>query len=168
LYGSGSGAYWLIEDNNGNISVQPEAGQILEIRDARITSDALYFLGRKAVNNTRFLKKNEKEALAVRLKEVKPEVYGGDGYAVVEVTGGKPDYSYLWESFTGSGWTFKGVTQNLINASANEYRLTVQDTKGVTVQIQVSIATSQDGDFLATSGGDFITTTGGDKIRVRI
>ena len=49
---------------------------------------------------------------------------GGDGGIDIEITGGTPNYSYLWSN--------SAVTQDLVNVNVGDYSLTVTDSRNCT------------------------------------
>ena len=161
-YGDISGLWWLLEDNNLNFSDEIQAGQNLEVRDEIINRSARFFRGEnRKINNSDQINLNEDEPLVITIEEIRNEVYGGDGYIKIKVSGGKPSYSYLWSS--------GATTKNLLNVSAGAYTLLVEDAKGNQASVAVSIGTDTTGNFLAERASlQDILTTSGEKIRLNV
>jgi hypothetical protein len=162
LYGDISGYWWLLEDNHLNIESEIIPGQFLKVREAFIKDKALFFRNsEKEINNSDGFRFADNNSLSLTVQQVKNELYGNDGYIVIEVSGGKTPYGFLWS--TGA------ITKNLLNASAGVYTVTVEDAKGQKLIQSLALGTDNTGNWLTEKKtGMPVTTKAGSKIRFKI
>lgn len=132
-YGEISGVWDLIDDNNfvDGLDTTIQGGQILKIRDGDgFTANTIteYFNLYPAVVNNSDFDSPITGRLSLVLVEIGNENNGSDGYIIIDVVGGKPDYFFEWKK-EGSDVAISH-SQNLVAQSAGTYSVTVADADG--------------------------------------
>jgi|GEM_PF-1825013 len=159
-YGDISGFWWLLEDNSLTVESEIKSGDVLEIRNAFLDSDAVYFRqNNREINNSDTVDAGD-VSLAVQITAIQNEELGGDGSVRVSVTGGKAPYAYLWSN--------GATTKNLSNVSAGSYTLVVEDGRGSQVTISVYISVVDTSDYLTDHDRHFIFARSGNKIQLKL
>lgn len=155
-YGNASGVFSLLEDNGLTLDSTLTAGQTLTIRGGVTDTAAGYFRARgRVVNNTNF-DNIVGLPLSVRLVELRNALYGNDGFARVEVSGGTLPYSFNWSN---------GQTgQNLVAVGPGDYSLTVTDANGAFRVLSISIVSADPNGYLIDENGNYITDEYGNRI----
>ncbi len=168
VYGSVEGIYWLVEDNGLTLDSFIQSGQQLSVRADNITPQAAilagYFTSQAISINNSDEVAFVGQVLTVQLLQLGNARDGLGGFAVVEVTGGSLPYRFAWQREGDSNFVY--TAQNLSNAVPGMYALTVTDSIGAQVFLQVDILNRTTKKYLATRLGSLILTTHQQKIVV--
>lgn len=166
FYGSIEAGLFEILDKNGlTLDSNIEAGQVLIIDDNISNTNTKYFQKDKIIiNNTDYEDVPAIiEELTITIISIGNEMKAGDGHINISVSGGTKPYSYEW---TSDG-NLVSTKQNLVNASAGTYTLTVTDSAGTKRMItDLFIAIGYDAIYLVDSFGNLIVDGSGSPIRV--
>lgn len=166
FYGSVEvGLFKLLDDNGLTLDSNIEAGQVLIIDDNISNTNTKYFQKEKIIiNNTDYEDVPAIiEELSIIIISIGNEMRAGDGYINIRVSGGTKPYSYEW---TSDG-NLVSTKQNLVNASAGTYTLTVTDSAGQIKQItDLFIAIGDNAIYLVDSFGNLIVDGNGNPIRI--
>jgi hypothetical protein len=167
LYGAIEGVFWLMADNNLQLDSFIKSGQVLRVREEKLSVTADYFLSR-TINNTDDGRKEGGELL-LSLVRVGNATDGKGGFALVSVEGGYLDYAFYWTDETGQLVT---RSQNLTGAGPGSYTLVVIDARGQSAELKVDILNRITKSYLVfrpSSGqrSGYIVTRELDKIEIR-
>lgn len=131
IYGDISGVWDIIDDNSltEGLDSDLEGGQVLMIREGEtFTANTIteYFNRYPAfINNSDYEDFGVIVAFSLILREIGNENNGNDGYVIIDIVGGKADYSFQWVNVdTGA---IVSTSQNLVAAPAGTYSVTSVD-----------------------------------------
>jgi len=171
LYGDLTKVWDIIDDNSliDGLDADLEGGQILSIRDgSQLTANTIteYFnLYPTIVNNSDYEDTGIVGVLKVILKQIGNEVNGGDGFILIDVTGGKATYQFLWKNQDTN--VEVASSQNLVAANSGTYMVTVVDADGNEVTLSnLVIAVADNTVYLVDEFGNYIVDENGNYIIV--
>ncbi|MEJ1242107.1 hypothetical protein WBG78_28425 [Chryseolinea sp. T2] len=133
-YGDITRVWDLIDDNafSEGLDTTLNGGEIILLRDGTaLTANTItgYFDRYPAtINNSDLESTGLVEALSLVLKQIGNENYGSDGFILIDVNGGTPDYFFEWK-LEGND-DIIATTQNLVARSAGTYSVTCMDANG--------------------------------------
>lgn len=168
-YGDIQSIWKLIDDNQLTVDSDLRGGDDLLIDPTFSTNTSIsnYFkLNPFIINNSdNDIVLGIVYTLKLTLLQIGNEIHGGDGYILIDVSGGVAPYSFEWVDMGTN--TVVSNQQNLVNASSGTYSIKVTDSSSTIVsQSYLVIAVGDLNTYLVDDFGNLILDGNGNPIVV--